>query len=506
MTLTVVLEVKGDDDNAIVQELNELNDALVKAETDAKIEELEKYREIAEKVALPNEFELPPALVNSIDINGNTAAVLNNNGGSFYQETGKSVVDEGLMEHYGITPEVMNEISSVIRDHESTIGAADDVLTNPNITDEVKDKIIEDKMSKIITDSVDENIPDAQMLQQLYNYATKRTFEDDDSDNDAEEPVIMEEKEKRKLLESTKLFGKYTKDILFGDYATSLEAIARFISDNRTQANNDVNVYTPVNDRILDPWRGTRKERTRSMHSKLKRLGNTWLRAVGVDATNERVRDLINKKLKLMADVFASGYKGMPGTAIGKRRNPAKSRALRALANIVRPKGCRPRGYIAAVANTTPTDLRGLYLNEPEEMAKRWQKRYNEEHADPTPLGLALVNRVTGETIDSIGSLNHVIASSSDFSKIATAPHLAVKNASATGVQSLIRNPMPATQSLGFVSGNDIADSFIRRVNRNNTINDYDEITYYRNIDDRYRNSIEDDLNYLYGAYGYNDE
>lgn len=223
-------------------------------------------------------------------------------------------------------------------------------------------------------------------------------------------------------------------------------------------------------------------------------------------ATNERVRDLINKKLKLMADVFASGYKGMPGTAIGKRRNPAKSRALRALANIIRPKGCRPRGYIAAVANTTPTDLHGLYLNEPEEMAKRWQKRYNEEHGDPTPLGLALVNRVTGETIDSIGSLNHVIASSSDFSKIATAPHLAVKNASATGVQSLIRNPVPATQSLGFVSGNDIADSFIRRVNRNNAINDYDEITYYRNIDDRYRNSIEDDLNYLYGAYGYKDD
>lgn len=56
MTLTVVLEVKGDDENAIVQELNELNDALVKAETDAKMEELEKYREIAENVALPNEF------------------------------------------------------------------------------------------------------------------------------------------------------------------------------------------------------------------------------------------------------------------------------------------------------------------------------------------------------------------------------------------------------------------------------------------------------------------
>lgn len=95
--------------------------------------------------------------------------MLNNNGGSFYQETSKSAVDEGLMEHYGITPEVMHESSSVIRDHESTIGAADDVLTNPDITDEVKDKIIEEKMSKIITDSVDENIPDAQMLQQLYN-------------------------------------------------------------------------------------------------------------------------------------------------------------------------------------------------------------------------------------------------------------------------------------------------------------------------------------------------
>lgn len=114
-------------------------------------------------------------------------------------------------------------------------------------------------------------------------------------------------------------------------------------------------IHPPTNMRILDPWRGTKKSIQHSIHSKLQRLGNKWMRSVGADPSNAHITNMINAKLRAMEDVFARGHMGDPKILNDQSRrrqrppHPSHNRKLRAMANIIRPRGCKPLATIRAV-------------------------------------------------------------------------------------------------------------------------------------------------------------
>lgn len=487
--------VEGDADT-----IGEVRNALVRAETDARIAEEVDAQRRAEQLQLPTEFELPPAWSNNIDMTPKQIVnVLNNNGGTLHVNSGGG---GGIMKTSKIPSYLQANVQAALKERNTkdmTIAA------NPDINEEKRVKLMEQRMSEVLTADLSDDMPDASLLYQLYSYAM----------NTDPSHVVSSSADRENIMNHKRLFGRHTMDVLYGDTNTAMTALSEYMHEQMPAA--PVIIQPPTNPRVLDPWRGTKKSIQRSIYSKLQRLGNKWMRSVGADASNQHIKNIVNAKLRAMADVFARGSMGDPAILNSVRHqrppHPSRNRKLRAMANIIRPQGCNSGGPIRAVRLTDAQRRRSRQQQEPSQQGGSSQEEQplQQEEDELHNNNLALVDVRTGTPISTLAELNAVLASADPATY--NVSHLAYPSNSSGGIAPLLRGPsrMSMSNTLGTFVGDDIADAYTRRMYGKKrraaaaAAGGVDDDFEYL-LNDENHPSVEADVNYLFGSRRRNDQ
>lgn len=486
----VTLVLEGDP-----EAIGEMRNALVRAETDVQLSEEADAERRARQVPLPTEFELPPALTNNMDLD--THAVLNvmNTNGSLHVNPNRGTNN--------LLKRVPADVQATVRTALKERNAKDvTVASDPDLNEEKRAKLIDQRMSEVLASDLMEDMPDSSLLYDLYSYAMNTdpnwVISNADADGGSE------------LLHSKKLFGRHTFDVLYGDMSTAMSALSEYMHEQLPPT--PVIVRAPTNPRALDSWRGTRQSVRRSIHTKLQKLGHKWMKSVGADPSNVSIRNMINAKLRAMADVFARGHAGDPSILDDSRPprapHPSQNRKLRALANIMRPKGCVSRASVRAV----PYDVTGGGRG-----GGRDKKNNSDTDVIPNEEGgrtrnnLALIDTRTGEPIRTLGELNAVLSSSDPT--VQNASRLAYTGSTSGGIESLLRNPTRMVNGLGTYVGDDINDAYTRRMygrmaqhpttagtSRALGEDDIEFLLRSSGDLDTEQQSMENDINYLFGT------